>query len=48
MNVFVGYPKVSVGYSSITLKTKVFVTENVKFLKKEFFVEKLSGRTIEL
>ena len=38
-NVFVGYPKVTAGYSSITPKTKVFVDENVKFLKKEFFVK---------
>ena len=33
---FVGYPKVMFGYSSITLKTKVFVVKNVKFLEKEF------------
>ena len=38
-NVFAGYPKVTVGYSSITPKTKVFVAENVKFLKKELFVK---------
>jgi hypothetical protein len=36
---FVGYPKVTVGYSSRTPKTKVFVAENVKFLEKEFFVK---------
>ena len=48
MNVFVGYPNVTVEYSSITLKKEVFVTYNVKFLEKEFFCEKLSGRTIEL
>jgi hypothetical protein len=38
--VFVGYPKVTVGYSSINPKTKVFVAENVKFLKKDFFVKR--------
>ena len=38
-NVFAGYPKVIVGYSSITLKPKVFVTKKVKFLKKKFFVK---------
>jgi hypothetical protein len=37
--VFVGYPKVIVGYSSRTPKTKVFVAENVKFLEKEFFAK---------
>jgi hypothetical protein len=36
---FVGYLKVTVGYSSRTPKTKVFVAENVKFLKKEFFAK---------
>jgi hypothetical protein len=37
--VFVGYPKITVGYSSRTPKTKVFVAENVKFLEKEFFAK---------
>jgi hypothetical protein len=41
--VFVGYPKVNVGYSSRTPKTKVFVAENVKFLKKEFFAKSQVG-----
>jgi hypothetical protein len=37
--VFVGYPKVTVGYSSRTPKAKVFVAQNVKFLEKEFFTK---------
>ena len=38
--VFVGYPKVTVGYSSLTLKTKMcFVAKSVKFLEKEFFAK---------
>jgi hypothetical protein len=37
--VFVGHPKLTVGYSSRTPKTKVFVAKNIKFLKKEFFVK---------
>jgi hypothetical protein len=45
--IFVGYPKITVGYSSGTLKVKVFVTKNVKFLEKEFFT-KSCGRIIEL
>jgi hypothetical protein len=36
---FVGYPKVTVGYSFRTPMIKVFVAENVKFLKKEFFAK---------
>jgi hypothetical protein len=36
---FVGYPKVTIGYSSRTPKTTVFVAENVKFLEKEFFAK---------
>jgi hypothetical protein len=41
--VFVDYSKVTVGYSSRTLKTKVFVAENVKFLEKEFFAKNQVG-----
>jgi hypothetical protein len=41
--VFVGYPKVTIGYSSRTLKTKVFVAENIKFLKKKFFAKSEVG-----
>jgi hypothetical protein len=37
--IFVGYPKVTIGYSSRTPKTKVFVAENVKFLEKEIFAK---------
>jgi hypothetical protein len=46
--VFVGYPKVNVGYSSRTLKTKVFVTEKRQVSWEEIFRKKLSGRIIEL
>jgi hypothetical protein len=37
--IFVGYPKINIGYSSRTPKTKVFVAENVKFFEKEFFAK---------
>jgi hypothetical protein len=34
--IFVGYPKVTVGYSSRTPKIKVFVAKNVNFLENFF------------
>jgi hypothetical protein len=46
--VFAGYPKVTVGYSSRTPKTKVFVDEKRQVFYEGIFHEKLSGRTIEI
>src|SRR4051812_31698449 len=46
---FVGYPKETIGYSFyLPSENKVFVAKSGVFLEKEFLVEEVSGRTVQL
>ena len=47
--IFIGYPKVIVGYTFyLRSEGKVVVAKNGFFLEKEFLSKELSGRKIEL
>ena len=47
--VFIGYPKVTVGYSFYhRSEGKIFVAKNGSFLEKEFLSKEVSGRKVEL
>jgi hypothetical protein len=47
--IFIGYPKVTVGYTFyLRSEGKVFVAKSGSFLEKEFLSKELSGRKIEL
>ena len=47
--VFIGYPKVTVGYTSYhRSEGKTFVAKNGSFLEKEFLSKEVSGRKVEL
>ena len=46
---FIGYPKDNIGYPFYhPTKQKIFVSRHATFMKKEFFLQKGSGRNIEL
>ena len=48
-HIFIGYPKVTVGYTFyLRSEGKLFVAKNGSFLEKEFLSKELSGRKIEL
>ena len=49
MCVFIGYPKVTVGYTFYHISEgEIFVAKNGSFLEKEFLSKEVSGRKVEL
>ena len=47
--IFIGYPKETVGYTFYhRSEGKIFVAKNGSFLEKEFLLQEVSGRKVEL
>ena len=48
-NVFIGYPKETIGYTfNHRSGGKIFVAKNGSFIQKEFLSKEVSGREVEL